>query len=50
MVLPTAVDKLGEGGNHFQIKSEKSFAPSVTSGVTSGGPKFQFDFKMVNTS
>ena len=20
MVLPTAVDKLGEGGNHFQIK------------------------------
>ena len=21
MVLPTAVDKLGEGGNHFQIKN-----------------------------
>ena len=22
MVLPTAVDKLGEGGNHFQIKQK----------------------------
>ena len=40
MVLPTAVDKLGEGGNHFQIK--KSFVSTRVGTISKDSDHFRY--------